>query len=90
MTPGSPGAVGAQPTNVGAPEPLEERPPELNLVQLEVSQVKNRVKAFEAVGTPCTKAQRQERTQHVGDNSSSVWLKHKEQKGGPGWCGSVD
>lgn len=37
--------------------------PELNLVELEVSQVENGVKVFQAAGTPCTKAQRQERIQ---------------------------
>lgn len=52
--------------------------PELNLVELGVSQVENGVKAFQAAGTPCTKAQRQE---SVRGNTCSVWLKHKEQKG---------
>lgn len=54
---------------------------ELNLVELKVSQVENGVKAFQALGTPCTKVQKQERTQCVWGNSSSVWLKHEEQKG---------
>lgn len=55
--------------------------PELNLVELEVSQLENGVKVFQAVGTPCTKAQSQERIQCVRENTCSVWLKHKEQKG---------
>lgn len=53
--------------------------PKLNLVELEVSQVENGMKAFQATRTPCTKAQRQDRIQCVRGNSSSVWLKHKEQ-----------
>lgn len=55
--------------------------PELNLVELGVSQVENGVKAFQAAGALCTKVQRQERIHCVRGNICSVWLKHKEQKG---------